>query len=152
MKRVIFIILLLIVPFLVLAEDTCNQDDIKIESIVLDSSNLINAFGMFMDDNLYTLDYLSNWNMSKVKIMKSIFASNEELVNIDGIKNWDVSNVLNFNGVFILANHIEDVSALNNWNINKNASFGSMFYNNLLYPTFTKIDGTWNNGTFVPTS
>ena len=232
-----------------------------------DSSNLINAFGMFMDDNLYTLDYLSNWNMSKVKIMKSIFASNEELVNIDGIKNWDVSsaenmgyifnscyslekadlsnwhtssatdmqnmfgmwvnknpyidsklttiilsenfdtskvtnmyamfanntkiedysflqfldtssvtnmgqmfqyneklinldymrnwdvsNVLNFNGMFIFANHIEDVSALNNWNINKNASFGSMFYNNLLYPTFTKIDGTWNNGTFVPTS
>ena len=39
MKKIMFYICLLFMPFFVLAEDTCNQDDIKIESIVLDSSN-----------------------------------------------------------------------------------------------------------------
>ena len=38
MKKIMFYICLLFMPFFVLAEDTCNQDDIKIESIVLDST------------------------------------------------------------------------------------------------------------------
>ena len=37
--RKILLFIVLLFPFFVLAEDTCNQDDIKIESIVLDSTN-----------------------------------------------------------------------------------------------------------------
>ena len=39
MKYVRIFIILLLIPFIALAEDTCNQVDIKIESIVLDSTN-----------------------------------------------------------------------------------------------------------------
>ena len=39
MKYIKFFLILLLIPFIALAEDTCNQDDIKIESIVLDSTN-----------------------------------------------------------------------------------------------------------------
>ena len=39
MKKIMFYICLLFMPFFVFAEDTCNQDDIKIESIVLDSTS-----------------------------------------------------------------------------------------------------------------
>ena len=39
MKKILLLICLLSIPFLVIAEDTCNQNDIKIESIVLDSTN-----------------------------------------------------------------------------------------------------------------
>ena len=39
MKYLRIFLILLLIPFIALAEDTCNQDDIKIESIVLDSTN-----------------------------------------------------------------------------------------------------------------
>ncbi len=39
MKYIKIFLILLLFPFFVLAEDTCNQDDIKIESIVLDSTS-----------------------------------------------------------------------------------------------------------------
>ena len=39
MKKIMLYIFLLFMPFLVFAEDACREDDIKIESIVLDSTN-----------------------------------------------------------------------------------------------------------------
>jgi hypothetical protein len=45
---------------------------------------------------------------------------------------------------------INDVSAINDWNISKTATFNDMFKNVLVHPEFTKIEGIWDNGTFVP--
>ena len=46
---------------------------------------------------------------------------------------------------------LTDSNAINDWNIQKTASFTQMFKKTPTHPEFTKIQGTWNNGTFTPT-
>ena len=47
---------------------------------------------------------------------------------------------------------LEITNSIDNWNIKESANFNHMFTNNPSHPEFTKVPGTWNNGTFTPNS
>ena len=44
------------------------------------------------------------------------------------------------------------INGINDWNISSSANFTQMFASTPSHPEFTKVAGTWNNGTFTPTS
>ena len=105
---------------------------------------------LFSGDNISSLDGLENWNVSNVKNFFAMVSGNLDLEDISAIKDWDVSNSNNFSYMFSGDTKITDVSVINDWDINKDADFTSMFKNLTVYPEFTKVPGTWNNGTFIP--
>ena len=82
--------------------------------------------------------------------MEGLFAVNDNMTTLEYLKDWDVTNVTNFNYTFGTVENLTDASAINDWNINPNASFDSFFNKTPAHPEFTKVQGTWNNGTFVP--
>jgi surface protein len=110
-----------------------------------------------------SLEPLADWDVSSVTTMGSMCRYCKSLTSLAGLENWDVSNVLNFSegndpnnnrseGTFQYLTSLQDASAINNWNINKNAAFNNMFKNTPVHPEFTKVQGTWSNGTFTPTN
>ena len=75
------------------------------------------------------------------------------LTNLNYLDNWDVSKVTTMERMFYGSTNIIDASALNNWNIINVSNFQHMFYNVSVKPEFTKVNGVWqSNGTFIPNS
>ena len=98
------------------------------------------------------LSPITNWNVSNVTNMSSMF-SNCEIDNLNPISNWNVSNVTNMYYMFCGCSELTDASGINNWDITKVTNFNSMFYKCSTHPEFTKVTGTWDDGgTFTPTS
>ena len=117
-----------------------------------DVSNVQSMAGLFSGaNNLSSLNGLSNWNTSSVVDMSHIFSICSSLHSLEGLENWNVSNVEDFNASFAVLSSIEDVSAIKDWNINSSAIYTNMFTETPIHPEFTKVQGTWNNGTFTPT-
>lgn len=125
------------------------------------TSNVRNMEYLFSMTNINNLLPLTNWNVSNVETMGSMFRNCTGLTTLDGLENWDVSKVTNFSegndnnnnhseGIFEGLTNLTDASAINNWNINREAFFNNMFKNTPVHPEFSKITGTWNNGTFIP--
>ena len=97
------------------------------------------------------LSPITNWNVSKVTDMSSMF-SYCKIDNLNPISNWNVSNVTSVREMF-QGNPITDASGINNWDISKVTNFNSMFSGCSTHPEFTKVAGTWDdNGTFTPTT
>ncbi len=118
-----------------------------------DVSNVKNMSGTFFDTRaLSSLQGLQNWNVSNVETMYYMFYQNRALENLDGLENWNVSNVSNFNYMFLDSSILSDSSAINDWNISNMATFSYMFSSSPTHPEFSKVPGTWNNGTFTPTN
>ena len=68
------------------------------------------------------------------------------------MENWNVSNVLTFDYMLDGVNSLSDASSINNWNISPSATYTRMFTNTQSHPKFTKVQGTWENGTFIPST
>ncbi len=106
---------------------------------------------LFSGDKISSLDGLENWNVSNVKNFYAMLYENNSLEDIAAIKDWDVSNSTIFSLMFSGDTRITNVNVLNDWNISNTATFSYMFDSSSSHPEFTKVPGTWNNGTFVPT-
>ena len=79
---------------------------------------------------------ISNWNVSNVTNMSSMFIS---AVDFDqDIGNWDVSNVINMSHIFSSA--ISFNQPLNNWNVSKVTNMNGIFSNS----TFNQDIGNWD--------
>ena len=70
---------------------------------------------------------IETWNVSKVKFMSRLFASNKNINNLD-LSKWDVSNVKVMNNMFYDSN-FSNINSLKNWNIKKVTNLTSMFEN-----------------------
>ena len=118
-----------------------------------DVSKVTNMNGLFVGTkNLTSLEGLKNWNTSSVKDLSYLFRSCKSLTNLDGMENWNVSNVLTFDYMLDGVNSLSDASSINNWNISPSATYTRMFTNTQSHPEFTKVQGTWENGTFIPST
>ena len=112
--------------------------------------NVIDMNHMFLGCKIKNINSLSNWNVSKVTDMSSMFR-NCKIDNLNAISNWNVSNLASVTQMFE-SNPITDASGINNWNITKVTDFVGMFYLCPTHPEFTKVTGTWDDGTFTPTT
>ena len=115
-----------------------------------DTSSVISTDAMFFNSNIDSLDYIKDWDISNVTSMKQMFVNCKQLKNLNGLENWDVSKVTNMSRTFNGLSNLEDASSINNWNITNVTNFNYMFSNTPIHPEFTKVQGTWNNGTFIP--
>ena len=94
---------------------------------------------------------ITNWNVSKVTDMSYMFSSCK-IDNLNPISSWNVSNVTNMNAMFGNCTSLTNASGINNWNIAKVTNFNNIFSGCSTHPEFTKVTGTWDDGTFTPTT
>ena len=145
-----------------------NQDDITFASLSdisaladWNASSATSMSGIF-DSNLALTDLspLANWDTSHVTDMAYLFGDNLSLTDLSPLANWDTHNVENLYGIFFSDVAINNYSAIDNWDIR--AAIGmresnlspieNMFVNNTHHSNFNKYPGTWDDGTFTPTS
>ena len=120
-----------------------------------DVSNVTNMQAMFQNINVASFLPFANWNVGKVENFKNTFnqSTNSTVTSLAGLENWDVSSAINMENMFQELASLTDASAINNWNIINVTSFGNMFNSsNGVHPDFTRVSGTWINGTFIPNS
>ena len=115
-----------------------------------DIRNVTNMSGMFQWTAIESVGPLKNWDTSNTtSIFQMFFKTN--LKNLEGLENWNVENVRYFDQGFAYISTLEDASAINDWNIQPTANFTSMFNATPTHPEFSKVLGTWSDGTFTPT-
>ena len=109
-------------------------------------------FMFYGTKGLTSLEALRNWNTSNVTDMSSMFEDAKSLTSIDGLENWNTSNVTDMSKMFSGDRSLSDTSAINDWDIRNVASgkFEHMFWDTPTHPDFTKVQGTWSDGTFIP--
>lgn len=120
-----------------------------------DTSKVTDMSWMFGNDDggameISDLTPIEKWNVSKVTKMDKMFCGCK-IQNLNAISNWNVSNLASVSQMF-QGNPITDASGINNWNITKVTNFDRMFYLCPTHPEFTKVTGTWDGGTFTPTT
>lgn len=120
-----------------------------------DTSKVTDMSWMFGNDDggateISDLTPIEKWNVSKVTKMDAMFCRCK-IQNLNAISNWNVSNLASVTQMFE-SNPITDASGINNWNITKVTDFVGMFYLCPTHPEFTKVTGTWDGGTFTPTT
>lgn len=121
-----------------------------------DTKNITDMSSMFVGClGLTNISALKNWNTSKVTNMSGMFSGGGDLMSLTDItplSNWDVSNVENMSEMFSGCTSLTDASAINDWNIIKVTNFEMMFSGSEIHPNFSKVEGEWNDGTFIPKS
>ena len=116
-----------------------------------DTSNVEDMSYLFNKcSNLEDISVLSNWNTDKVTNMSYMFPYSR-ISNLNSIENWNVSKVTTMRGMFMSCSNLTDASSINNWNISNVTDYTYMFLGNTIHPDFSKVNGTWSNGTFTPT-
>lgn len=119
------------------------------------TSNVQDLSGIFGNPDgtatkLTDITPLKNWDVSNVTNMEYLFYGTE-ITNLDALKDWNVSNVTRMSCMFY-GNNLKDASGINDWDITKVTGFNNMFAGQSVHPEFTKVKGTWDNGTFTPDS
>ncbi len=123
-----------------------------------DTSNVTDMYCMFQRVAIASFVPFANWNVSKVQTFEKMFNCSDinngtVVTSLNGLENWDVSSATNMQHMFAELSSLTDASAINNWNIGNVTNFNGMFGNsNGVHPTFSKRIGTWDNGTFTPSS
>ena len=100
---------------------------------------------------LEDISILSIWDTKNINNL-SYMLSNTSITDISSLRNWNTSKVTTLRGMFMYCTKIEDASALNDWDITNVTDFTYMFAGSQIHPEFTKLEGTWSNGTFTPTT
>ena len=99
----------------------------KITGDVLDTSEVTNMSYLFRQNtNLTDISALSNWDVSKVTNMESVFDSSG-ISDITSLANWDVSNVTTLWGLFSKCTNLTDISSLSNWDVSHVTAMPSIF-------------------------
>lgn len=130
------------------------------------TSNVTTMSNMFgYAKKLTNVDGLSGWNTANLEDTENMFVNTWLLNDITGISNWNMSKVTNFQQMFYGSNVLSDASSLQ-WvtpyitSTNSRQMFnGTGVVTSGKYPTFYSdsnktqvINGTWNDGTFTPSS
>ena len=115
-----------------------------------DTSKVEDMSGMFSHTSIDNLNSLEYWDTTNVTDMSYMFRNCEKINSLKGLENWDTTNVKNYNYMFCGNSQLNETNYINDWNIPSDASFDKMFKGTNTHPEFTKVPGTWNNGTFIP--
>ena len=84
--------------------------------------------------------------------MYAMFSGCESLTDLSALSGWNTSRVTSMDHMFAFCRNLTNSSAINDWDILKVTNFTYMFGSCSSHPEFTKRSGTWNDGTFTPTS
>ena len=118
---------------------------------LLDTSGATDLSGVFSASNFNDIKYITNWDVSNVTSMGTLFMECN-LTSLHGLEKWNVSSLKDVGSMFAYIYTLEDASAINDWDITNVTNFTSMFEGTRVHPNFSKREGTWNRGTFVPTN
>ena len=69
---------------------------------------------------------LDTWDVSNAKTMKEMFCGCKSLISIDGIKNWNVSNVKDMNGIFASCKTLQEIN-LSKWDVSNVINMNGCF-------------------------
>ena len=70
---------------------------------------------------------ISDWDVSNIKSMQSMFYGCEELESTGDLSNWDVSNVTNMWSMFFRCKKLESVGDISGWDVSKVINMSYMF-------------------------
>ena len=115
------------------------------------TSSATTMYCMFQNYNIKSFEPFRKWNVSKVEDFSNMFNQTKwtTVTTLSGLEEWDVSSAKVMNDMFFDGHKLEDVSAIENWDVTNVENFNSMFSGSKVYPQFTKVNGTWKNGTFT---
>jgi surface protein len=120
---------------------------------LFDTSSVINMYGLLQSNhNFNDLKYIKDWDVSKVTDFGLFITNSKVLTSLSGLENWDVSSATSMYRMFFSITTLEDASAINDWDVTNVTNFEDMFWNVPVLPNFTKVEGTWNRGTFTPSN
>lgn len=102
------------------------------------TSSLYNASYMFAGSNalapdkaiggkIKDVDFLANWDVSKVGIFEGMFQNQWWLSDISGLADWNTSNGQNFLQMFEMDCGLRSLSALAGWNMARATDIRNMF-------------------------
>ena len=101
-------------------------NDIDVSNI--DSFYNYNGYkGLFEKTKFKYID-ISDWDVSKVTDMVSMFAGCEKLESVGDISNWDVSKVTNMAYMFEDCEKLKSVGDISDWDVSKVTIMTFMFY------------------------
>ncbi|MBR6113351.1 MAG: BspA family leucine-rich repeat surface protein [Bacilli bacterium] len=100
---------------------------------------------------LEDISILSFWKTKNVNNFSYVF-SNTSISDLSSLKNWNVSKATTLRGMFMFCTYIVDASVINEWDVTSASDFTYMFAGVPVLPEFSKVNGTWSNGTFTPSS
>ena len=107
-------------------QDPIDFNDIDVSN--LDSFCNDKNKGIFESTKFKYID-ISDWDVSNVKTMRSMFSWCTELKSIRDISKWDVSNVTDMSCMFFYCQLLKSVGDLSGWDVSKVTNMSSMFYN-----------------------
>ena len=90
-------------------------NDVDVSNIDSFYDNNINI-GIFEDIKFEYID-ISDWNVSNVKKMVSMFYKCKQLKSIGDISDWNVSNVKDTTAMFFGCEQLKSVGDLSNWDV-----------------------------------
>ena len=90
-----------------------------------DNDGIIDYYGVDMEKIEY-ID-LSNWDISKVKDLTSMFFGLVNVKEID-LSGWNTSNVTTMNGMFIGCKNLKEIKGIEDWDVSKVIDMEDMFY------------------------
>ena len=104
---------------------------------LIDVSKVTTMIATFKDIGNANLNQITDWDVSNVTNMDSMFCGNTSLTDISALANWDVSNVTNFSYMFD-ASGVLDATCLENWKIKPGANISNMFPEGCTTPSWYK--------------
>ena len=92
---------------------------------------------------LTTITGLSNWDVSSVTNMSSMFSYCKDLTSLEGLSDWNVSSVTDMSDMFYNCELLTSVGNLSGWNVSSVTDMTYMFYNCKLLTSVGDLSG-WN--------
>ena len=118
-----------------------------------DTGNVTYMKSMFSYcSQLTDLTPLTNWQTGKVTDMSYMFYNCSKLTDLTPLINWQTGKVTDMSYMFANCAKLTNTVGINSWDISKVTTFAGMFGNCPSHPEFTKRSGTWDSGTFKPTT
>ena len=100
-------------------------NDVDVSNI--DSFSNENNKGIFAGTKFEYIN-ISDWDVSKVKVMSFMFSYCYSLKSVGDLSKWDVSNVKVMSFMFHKCKQLKSVGDLSNWNVSKVENMWNMFY------------------------
>ena len=106
-------------------QDPIDFNDIDVSNINYFYNN--KGIGIFEETKFKHIN-ISDWDVSNIKSMQSMFYGCEELESTGDLSNWDVSNVTNMWSMFFRCEKLESVGDISNWDVSSVTNMDFMFY------------------------
>ena len=99
-------------------------NDVDVSNI--DSFSNENNRGIFAGTKFEYIN-ISDWDVSKVKVMSFMFHKCKQLKSVGDLSNWNVSKVENMWNMFYSCKQLKSVGDLSNWDVSKVKDMFNMF-------------------------